>query len=256
MAPFNTILLLGATSGIGESAAKRLLSQGKKVIVTGRRQARLDALKAEGLETYAMDVSDLSAVPKHLDILFSTFPDIDTVWINSGTATRYSIKDISSCTDADLILEVTTNLTAAAIIARHTIPRFLSRGEHVESHFLITTSGLAFVPIPFFPVYNACKAGLHYFLVSLRQQLKDSAINVIEIVPPFVETGYVREHRDQAPKNLQAMSLKDYEDEVFAQLDNIAARELKEVAAGPAILRVKTWRDGLGAMVAKSPFAD
>ncbi|CBX98961.1 hypothetical protein IAQ61_007431 [Plenodomus lingam] len=256
MAPFNTILLLGATSGLGESAAKRLLGQGKKVIVTGRRQARLNALKAEGLETYAMDVSDLAAIPKHLDTLFSTFPDIDTVWINSGIATRYSVKDINSCSDADLTLEVTTNLTAAAIIARHTIPRFLARGEHVESHFLITTSGLGFVPIPSFPVYNACKAGLHYFLVSLRQQLKDSPVNVIEIVPPYVATEYVRENREQAPKNLQAMSLKDYEDEVFAQLDNIPAKELKEVAAGPSALRVKAWRDSLGAMVAKSPFTD
>ncbi|KAF2000832.1 short-chain dehydrogenase/reductase-like protein SDR [Amniculicola lignicola CBS 123094] len=255
MAPFNTILLLGATSGLGESAAKRLLGQGKKVIVTGRRQARLDALKAEGLETYAMDVSDIAAIPKHFDTLFSTYPDIDTVWINSGMATRYSVKDINSYTDADLALEVTTNLTAAAIIARHAIPRFLARGEGVESHFLITTSGLAYVPIPFFPVYNACKAGLHYFLVSLRQQLRDSPVSVIEIVPPYVATEYVVENKDEAPKNLQAMSLKDYEDEVFAQLDNIPAKQLKEVAAGPAVQRVKTWRDGLGAMIAK-PFAD
>ncbi|PVI02110.1 short-chain dehydrogenase/reductase-like protein SDR [Periconia macrospinosa] len=256
MAPFNTILLLGATSGLGESAAKRLLGQGKKVIVTGRRQARLDALKAEGLETYAMDVSDLAAIPKHLDTLFTTYPDIDTVWINSGMATRFSVKDITSCTDAELTLEVTTNLTSAAIIARHTIPRFIARGEDAASHFLITTSGLAYVPIPFFPVYNACKAGLHYFLVSLRQQLKDSPVCVIEIVPPFVETEYTRKNKDQAPKNVQAMSLIDYEDEVFEQLDNVPAKELKEIGAGPSKLRVKTWRDGLGAMIAKGPFAD
>ncbi|KAH8585293.1 hypothetical protein B0O99DRAFT_531281, partial [Bisporella sp. PMI_857] len=165
-------------------------------------------------------------------------------------------KDIDSCTDADLMLEVNTNLTAAALIARHIIPRFLARGEQATSHFLITTSGLAYVPIPFFPVYNACKAGLHYFLVSLRQQLKDSPVNVIEIVPPFVATEYVTKNKDQAPKNLHAMPLEDYENEVFAQLDNISAKELKEVAAGPSVLRVKAWRDGLGAMVAKSPFAD
>jgi uncharacterized oxidoreductase len=255
MAPFNTTLLLGATSGLGESAAKRLLGQGKKVIVTGRRQARLDALKAEGLETYAMDISDLAAIPKHLDTLFSTYPDIDTVWINSGMATRYSVKDINSCTDADLTLEIQTNLTAAAILSRHAIPRLLARGEGVQSHFLITTSGLGFVPIPFFPVYTACKAGLHYFCVSLRQQLKDTPVSVIEVVPPFVATEYVVKNKDEAPKNLQAMSLEDYENEVFDQLDNIPAKELKEVAAGPSVERVETWRNGLGAMIAK-PFAD
>src|ERR1700754_143720 len=100
-ASINTILVLGATGGIGEAFARRWVSMGKKVIATGRRQDRLDALKKEmpKLETYAMDNSDFAALPKHAKTLLAKYPDIDTVWVNGGIQYSFSFKEAEKWTD-------------------------------------------------------------------------------------------------------------------------------------------------------------
>ena len=76
------ILIIGGTSGIGEALARRFHRMGKTVIVTGRRKEKLDELKAgvHGLKTYAFDMTDLRSIPTHVEELFTTYPDIDTVW--------------------------------------------------------------------------------------------------------------------------------------------------------------------------------
>nr|POE96934.1 putative oxidoreductase dlte [Quercus suber] len=253
-ASIKTILILGGTSGIGAAFASRFHAQGKKVIVTGRRETRLDELKAAhaGMESHVMDNTDLAAIPGQLDTIFRAHPDIDTVWINGGLQKLSSIKDLNSSSDADVVLEVTTNATAPYIIARHVIPKLLARGT--EANFMITSSGLAFVPAPMFPVYNATKAAAHAYMVSLRQGLKDSNVNVIEIVPPYTATDLDVGHKDQLPSTLKAMPLKDFEDEIFEKLDNTPAKDLKEVSAGTATGRVDAWRSGIGELLAKTPF--
>lgn len=248
-----TILILGGTSGIGEAFAKRFHSLGKKVIVTGRREDRLDTLKAAatGIETYVMDNADLAAIPGHLDALFSAY-DIQSVWVNAGLQKLTSITDLNSSSDADVLEEVTTNITAPFIIARHVIPKLVARGS--ESNFLITSSGLAFVANPLFPVYNATKAAIHQYMVSIRQGLKDSNVNIIELVPPYVATDLVAEHINKMPPHLKPISLQDYEDEVFTALESTPAKDLKEVTAGSATERVAAWRGSIGKILDQMPF--
>jgi uncharacterized oxidoreductase len=247
-ASFKTILIIGGTSGIGEAFAKRFHNQGKKVIVTGRREARLAELKsaATGLETYTMDNTDLSGISHHVDTLFTKYPQIDTVWVNGGIQTTSSLKDISTSTDDSIVKEVTTNVTAPYIFARHIIPRLLARGS--ESTFMITSSGLAYVPVPLFPVYNSTKAAIHSYLVALRQQLKGTDINVIEIVPPYTSTEIDVGYR-HVLGGLKPMPLADFTNEIFGVLDGNEAKDLKEIAAGSAVGRVDAWRSSIGEML-------
>lgn len=248
-ASITTILIIGGTSGIGAAFARRFHSKGKQVIVTGRRENRLQALRDElpGLETYVMDNTDLAALPGHVDTLTSKYPDIDTVWINSGVQHSYTFADITTSSDAQVVDEVTTNVTAPLILARHFIPYLLSL--NVEANFIITSSGLAFVPMGIYPIYCPTKALIHHFLVGLRQQLKDSMVNIIEIDPPYVATDLDANHRlaDAPPP----MPLDEFTDKTFAILDQQAAKELKEVAVGFAAMGVNAWRQSIGEILNK-----
>ena len=252
-ASMNTILIIGGTSGIGEHFAKRFHSMGKKVIVTGRRDQRLADMQKSlnGLEVYTMDMADLPSIPSHVEKLFIRFPNIDTVWVNGGIQYSSSIKDLSSTTDEKVSEEITTNVTAPIILARHFVPRLLQ--QKTETNFMITSSGLGFVPVgSLFPVYCPTKSAIHDYLVGIRQGLKDTNVNVLEIVPPFVGgTELGAEHKDKF-KGLTPMPMEEFTDEILKKLDENQAKDLKEVAAGSAVNRVEAWRSSIGEMLKNS----
>ena len=248
-----TILVIGGTSGIGENFVKRFHQMGKQLIVTGRRANKLAELEKSllGLKTYAMNMADLPAIPKDVETLFNMFPDIDTVWINGGIQYSSSIKDASSTSDERISEEITTNVTAPAILGRHIIPRLLSKKG--ETNFMITGSGLGFLGVgSLFPVYCPTKAAVHYYVVGLRQALKDTNVNVLELVPPYVGgTELGAEHADKLAGHTP-MPMEEFTDEVFKILDGNQAKDLKEIAAGSAVPRVNAWRSSIGEMLASS----
>ena len=88
----DTVLLIGATSGIGEEFARRLHALGKHLIITGRRQDCLEVLRRElkGLEIRDMDDTDFAALPNKVSEILKSFPDIDTVFLNAGTSSMFS----------------------------------------------------------------------------------------------------------------------------------------------------------------------
>ncbi|EXJ85173.1 hypothetical protein A1O3_05848 [Capronia epimyces CBS 606.96] len=235
----STILIVGGTGGIGESFARAFHKSGKKVIITGRREARLAALADElpGLETYAMDNSALESLAGHVQTLLSRYPAIDTVWVNSGIQYQGNFRALENFSDEKIITEVTTNLTAPIILARHFIPHLLSLKR--EATFMITSSGIAFVPVGMFPVYTPTKAGVHGFLVGLRQTLKDTNVNVIEIAPPYVRTDLDAENR--LDKVFTPMELDHFTAQTLHALDR-PAKDIKEAAVGSAATSVQAWR--------------
>ena len=249
----NRILIIGGTSGIGETFAKRFHKMGKKLIVTGRREQRLAELQKalSGLEVHTMDMADLPAIPGHVDKLFTSFPDIDTVWVNGGIQYSSSIKDASTTTDERISEEVTINVTAPMILAHHIIPRLMKQSG--ETNFMITSSGLGFVPVgSLFPVYCPTKAAIHDYLVGIRQALKGTNVNVLELVPPYVGgTELGAEHADKVA-NLTPMPMEEFTEEIFKVFEGTPAKELNEVAAGSAVPRVQAWRSSIGEMLANS----
>lgn len=234
------ILIFGGTGGIGESFARAFHKMNKKVIITGRREDRLAAISRElpGLGTYSMDNSDLAAIPRHCSTILSKWPDIDTVFVNSGVQYQGNFKTLDNFTNEKIVKEITVNLTAPIMLARQFIPHLLSLER--ETTFMMTSSGIAFVPLGMFPVYSPTKAGVHSFMVGLRQSLKDTNLNIIEIVPPYVKTDL--DAADRRWHVITPMELDDYTRETLEVLKK-PGKEIKEAAAGSAVGRVKAWRD-------------
>ncbi|KIW11154.1 hypothetical protein PV08_10454 [Exophiala spinifera] len=247
------ILIFGGTGGIGESFARAFHKMGKQVIITGRREDRLASLARElpGLETYAMDNRDLAAIPRHAETLLSTYPDIDTVWVNAGIQYQGSFKSLETFSDDKIIDEITVNLTAPIVLARHFIPHLISRSVSATTTtttFMMTSSGIAFVPAGLFPVYSPTKAGVHSFMVGLRQSLKDYAnFNVIEIVPPYVRTDL--DIANRLWHAITPMELDEYTSETLRVLESTPSKDIKEVAAGTAVPRVQAWRDAFNPLL-------
>lgn len=233
----STVLIIGATSGIGESFARTFHKMGKQVIITGRREDRLSQLAQElpGLSTYAMDNSDLAAIPGHIQTILSSHPRIDTVWVNSGIGNPGNFKSLDAFSDEKIIAEINVNLAAPIIFARYFIPHLLALQR--PGNFMATSSGMAFVPNGMVPVYSASKAGLHSFLVCLRQSLKDANVSVIEVAPPAVRTHVV----PGRPSNPNSMELDDFTRQTLETL-NQPASTTKESAVGSAATRVEAWR--------------
>lgn len=236
----STILIIGGTGGIGQSFAETFHKMGKKVIITGRREDRLAALAKQlpGLQTYAMDNSGIAALPGHVKAILSKYPEIDTVWVNSGIQFQGNFKSLDAFSDEKIIQELTVNVTAPMILARHFMPHLLSLKR--EATFMITSSGLGYVPMSLFPVYCPTKAAVHSFLVGLRESLNGTNVNVIEIAPPYVRTDLDAANR--MDKVATPLELDYYTDETFKILEK-PAKEIKEAGVGFAALVSGKWRE-------------
>lgn len=249
-ASISTILLIGATSGIGEQFARYFHSAGKTVIAAGRRLERLTALQSDlkGLETFQIDVEDIGSIDSKLTELFKTHPDIDAVFVLAGKMETSNFTDATTMSVESIASEITVNMTAPIVIARTVIPLLLAQKR--PTTFITTTSGLAYVPLPPYPVYNATKAGLHNFNVTVRTQLAGTNVNIIELAPPYVDTDLDTKFRDQViaasggpDKAHPPMPLKEYMETTIAQFEKSVE---KEVATGFSAMGVGAWRGAFG----------
>lgn len=130
-ANINTILILGATSGLGEAFTRYFYSKNKKVIASGRRLNRLDTLKSElpGLETVQIDVSDIPSLEANLTSIFTTYPNIDSIFVIAGKQEIGQFTEPSTTSAEAIASEITVNLTAPLCIARVAVPHLLKLGK-------------------------------------------------------------------------------------------------------------------------------
>jgi len=180
----NTVLITGGGSGIGLALARRFLEAGSRVIICGRRQGKLDeASRAHpGLQTRVVDVASDADRVALWQWATKEFPDLNVVVNNAG------IQRYPRLGDADWPLlreEIVINFEAAVHLCSLAIPHL--RGQP-NGAIVNVTSGLSFAPMAKAPVYCATKAALHSFTLSLRHQLSESGVQVIEILPPAVDT--------------------------------------------------------------------
>jgi uncharacterized oxidoreductase len=239
-----TVLIIGATSGIGESFARRFHSQGRKVIATGRREANLSKLKADcpGIETYAFDISDLPKLSLHVDTLLQQYPTINAVWVNSGIQQSFSFADSDSIpSDEAIANEITVNVTAPTLLAKYFAPHLQKISKEQEAFFMITSSGIAFVPAAAYPVYSATKAAAHHLAVCLRAQFGAAGVRVVEIAPPYVGTELDLKHKEAAA-GIEPMPLEEYTSKVMEVLESTTPAEVKEAGVGFAEMAIKAWR--------------
>ena len=181
----NTVLVTGGASGIGLALAERLLRAGSKVIICGRRKEKLQEAKEKHseLETRVCDVADDADRVSLFHWAVETFPRLNVLVNNAGIQLRVQLTDAGQWDQ--IREEIAINLDAPVHLSTLFIPHLK---EQARAAILNVTSGLAFAPMARVPVYSATKAALHSFTVSLRHQLAGTPIQVVEIVPPAVNT--------------------------------------------------------------------
>ncbi|GLS88753.1 short-chain dehydrogenase [Cypionkella aquatica] len=208
----NTILITGGTSGIGLALAQGLAAQGNTVIIAGRRQALLDAAAkaTPGLQAVALDVTDIAALPTFAADLTARFPDLNVLINNAGIMIA---EDVQTAPDGTAQATITTNLTAPIALTAALLPHLLAQPSATVVN---VTSGLSFVPLASTPTYSATKAALHSYTQSLRHQLRGTAVQVLELAPPAVQTDLMPGHA----QNPHAMPLADYITESLGLLAN------------------------------------
>lgn len=206
----NTILITGGGSGIGLALAEEFRKLENEVIVAGRSQGKLEKARAKGLHTLTADLSNPASVRALALEAVEKFPDLNMVIHNAGIMVNEKLtKRDNSMTAVETIA---TNLMAPIQLTNALIPHFLERPKAV---IMTVTSGLAFVPLAMTPTYSASKAAIHSYTQSLRYQLKGTAIEVKELVPPYVRTTLMgpRQAQDE-----NAMPLDEFIREVFTIL--------------------------------------
>jgi len=180
----NTLLITGGTSGIGRALAEQFHRLGNTVIIAGRRQALLDEITAQhpGMHGIPLDVADPRAIDAFAARMREQFPTLNVVFNNAGISRS---EDLTTDTLAVARSLIETNILSVLHLTSALLP-LLRKQAHAT--LLATTSGLAFVPRSDYPTYCATKAFLHSWLQSLRYQLRKTTVEVIELIPPYVQT--------------------------------------------------------------------
>lgn len=202
------VLLTGGSAGIGRAIACQLKGKGAIVILTGRDPARLAAMEAEGFEVLAADLSNADGV----DALVEALGDrtIDILINNAGLGVPHDVREAMPDPDAaDGCLYA--NLSAPIRLITALLPRLRTRPE---AAIINVTSGLAIAPNTASSVYCASKAGLRSYTMALRAQLAGEPIQVIEALPPVVDTQMT------AGRDNKKMSPEECARQIIAALEN------------------------------------
>lgn len=245
--PYKTVLITGATSGLGLALAEKMIEENIFVIAVGRREDRLISLKekygAERIAVEPFDMTDLDGMPSwvkkyvvscsHLSVFVThyslipcylanvlpcrmtkSYPTLDAIFLNAGIQRSISFTRPESISLPLVQQELTTNYTAPLFLTTLFMPHLLSLAPQPTSIVLVT-SGLALVPLPRCANYCATKAALRSLAMTLRHQLAAGAtegsnsghIKVVEIVPPAVRTELHTQQPDLAAAGVGPIGL-------------------------------------------------
>lgn len=178
----NKILITGGASGIGFALAEKFIKENNTVIVCGRRESTLQEAKQK-LPSLVTKVCDLSIEDQRkelFDWILKDYSDTNILVNNAGIQNWMSVSDKNFLQRAKE--EISINIEAPV----HMVSLFLNSDP--LNTIINVTSGLAFVPQSKVPVYCATKAFLHSFTLSLRYLLRSKNIEVIELIPPALNT--------------------------------------------------------------------
>ena len=219
LAPEITALVTGATSGIGQACAERLLRDGARVVAVGRRADRLAALAGRlgpRLHPLPLDVTDRAAVDRALAALPTPFAAVDVLLNSAGMALGLEPAQRASLDDWDRMIE--TNCRALVSLTRAILPGMVERGR---GHVVNIGSVAGSYPYPGGNVYGATKAFVRQFSLAIRSDLLGTPVRVTNVEPGMVETEFsvVRFQGDTAKagsvyQGMQPLSAADVADVV------------------------------------------
>jgi uncharacterized oxidoreductase len=204
----NTILITGGGSGIGRKLAENFHELGNRIIIAGRRASALDEVTRAnpGMASAVLDIEKAGDIREFAAKIAADFPSLNVLINNAGIMRAEKLTaDPPSLVDAEAT--VATNLLGPIRLTAALLPHLR---KQPRSTIVNVSSGLAFVPLAATPTYCATKAAIHSYTQSLRYQLKDTTTEVIELVPPYVQTDLMNGASDP-----RAMPLADFIDEAM-----------------------------------------
>lgn len=186
-----TVLITGATSGIGEGCARKFAAMGSNLILNGRNIEKLNQLKEEltalGVEalTLPFDVRDRAAMRAAIDSLQGSWQQIDVLINNAGLVIGVDKEFEGNLDEWDIVLD--TNIKALLSMTRMIVPGMVARGR---GHIINIGSIAGDAAYPGGSVYCATKAAVKALSDGLRIDLVDTPLRVTNIKPGMVETNF------------------------------------------------------------------
>lgn len=228
----STILITGATSGFGEAMARRFAAEGWRVIITGRRKERLQALRKELEGLHGMlegppivhalhfDVRDHAAVETAIASLPGEWASIDVLVNNAGLAAGFAPIQEGSLEDWNVMFD--TNVKGLLHVSRAVMPGMIASGR---GHIINIGSVAGKEVYPKGNVYCASKHAVDAITKAMRQDLLPHGIRVTQIAPGLAETEFslVRFHGDADKAKLPYQGLTPLNGDDIADLAFFAA---------------------------------
>lgn len=216
----NTILITGGASGIGRGLAEAFHKQGNQVIISGRRKPLLDETVAAnpGMKSLTLNIEDPAAIKSFAAKVAADFPALNVLINNAGIMKPENLASDSAEDMANALAAaesiITTNLLGPLRLTAALLPTLK---KQPKATIVTVTSGLAFLPLAGTPTYCATKAAIHSWTQSLRYQLRNTNIEVLELAPPYVQTELLGAQQATDPN---AMPLADFITETITIFDN------------------------------------
>ena len=197
-----TVLITGATSGIGLELAKQLVARDNTVLITGRDTEKLRRVKLDvpALHTFLSDATNPDDIAALQQRIAADFPTCDALINNAGIMRNLNVNEQHALTD--VTEEIDVALRGPVQMVQAFLPLLKQRPEAL---IVNVSSGLAFIPFPLSPVYSAAKAGVHAYTRCLRVQLKATRVAVVELAPPGTETKLFRDEFQAEMKGQKGM---------------------------------------------------
>ncbi len=222
----STVLLTGATGGIGHAIARALAGRGAKLVLTGRKVAELERLAAEvGGRAVVADLADADGVGR----LVADVGAVDVVVANAALPAGGALLDF---TPEQVERALAVNLEAPIALAHGLVPSMVAAGR---GHVVLIGSLAGKVASARASVYNATKFGLRGFALGLREDLHGSGVGVSIVQPGFVrDAGMFADTGAKPPAGMRTVSPEQVADGVLEAIEEDRA----EVNVAPPELRV------------------
>lgn len=181
-----TVLITGASSGIGRACAARFAQDGASLILTARRRGALEAVAEEvgGASVVEADLANIASLQRFCTRILTETASIDVIVHNAGVG-LYAPSYASNPEAVRSLMAL--NFHAPVEITRRLLPRMASGAA------VVTVSSLAGkIPLPGLTVYSASKFALHAFADGLRMEVSELGIHVLNVCPCYVNTPFVR----------------------------------------------------------------
>jgi short-subunit dehydrogenase len=204
------ILITGASSGIGEELAKRYSKDENRLFLVARSCEKLNALKKslKNVETLCIDLSNLEEATRVGEELSSK--NLDLIILNAGVSLGHNSQELPP-------LEDFTNLFNINFLSNHAVLQPLEKGLKERGGKIVFISSLASIfTMPTSIAYSSSKRALNSYADGLRLSLKPYGVEVVNILPGFIETPLTDKNRFKMPF---LMSLKEGVDRIESGID-------------------------------------